>query len=64
MTAFRCDACGATLTCSVLKVKVGAREYCGPEASPCHALGVRNARWTLAPHEAAELLADAAALAS
>lgn len=61
MSLFRCDACGVSLLYGSCKAKVGAREYCGPDRSPCHRLGLESARWTreFGPVQAAALLASA-----
>lgn len=59
MTLFRCDACGTSLLYGACKTKTGAREFCGPDRSPCHRTGLASARWaaTFTPVDAAALLA-------
>jgi hypothetical protein len=58
---YRCDACGCSLPLGTPKAKIGIREFCGPDHSPCHTLGLRSASWTLSEAEARALLDEAIA---
>lgn len=52
----KCDICMRALPLGSRKVKVGAREYCGPEGSECHYIGKKSLGWRLTKEEAGQLL--------
>lgn len=55
----RCSVCGAVLHYGSARVRRGGIHWtCGPEGSPCHAMGARSDRWTLTERQATVLLAD------
>lgn len=64
MPTYTCDVCGARLLFHAPKVHVGAKEFCAPQDSTCHLLGLLSASWRLTEVEARQLLDDDIAAAT